>query len=181
MMTRKPKVMKSFLLHTTGTAMLLCSFAAWADEDITARFRPDPSNPMVNKFENTTPISSICAAHIPARCKALGIFSLRDETLRIASNAPIIANHEQERHGFMVKVPSDWRDLAVTHTATQETEIVQVRIAGIGGFWSIPRPPGVSAWAQPGVGWSTQWRSAPSPCQSTNHLAAGNRPRICSG
>jgi hypothetical protein len=174
MMTRKSKVMNSFLLRTTGTAMLLCSFAALADEDITARFRPDPSNPMVNKFENTTPISSICGYHIAARCKAMGIFSLRDVNLRIASNAPIIANHEQERQGFMVKVPSDWRDLTVTHTATQETEIVQVRMAGIGGLWTVPSP-GVSAWAQPGIAWTTMWRSAPPPCQSTNHLAAGTR------
>ena len=177
-MTRLNNVMKKTRARpprrfALGMAVLLCSAGATADENITARFRPDPSNPMVNKFENTTPISSICAAHIPARCKALGIFSLRDTTLRINSVAPIIANHEEERQGFMVKVPSAWRDLVVTHATTQETEIVQVRIAGIGGYWSVPRPPGVSAWGQPGIAWSTQWRYAPSPCQSTSHLAAG--------
>ncbi|RDS89473.1 hypothetical protein DL347_20155 [Pseudomonas fluorescens] len=128
---------------------------------------------MVNKFENTTPISSICAAHIPARCKALGIFSLRDTNFTALSLAPIKANHEDERQGFMVKVPSDWRDLTVTHVTTQETETVQLRIAGIGSLWYVPRPPGVSAWGMPGVAWQLQWMRAPAPCVSTSHLAAG--------
>lgn len=175
---RTRTVMKTLLSratqrHVVGTAMLLCSFAALADEDITARFRPDPGNPMVNRFENTTPISSICAAHIPARCKALNIFSLRDTNFTAAAIAPIQANHSDERQGFMVKVPSDWRDLTVTHTVTQETETVQVRIAGVGSLWYVPRPPGVSAWAQPGVSWQSRWTTAPAPCQSTGHLAAG--------
>ncbi|MBT9299699.1 hypothetical protein [Pseudomonas sp. TAE6080] len=154
-------------------AALLFSLSAQAAEEITARFRPDASNPMLNRFENTTPISSICAAHIPARCKALGIFSLRDTDFRLNSNARIMANHEDERKGFMVKVPSDWRDLQVTHTVTGETETVQLRIAGIGSLWTVPRPPGVSAWAQPGFSWQSRWTSAPTPCQSTGHLAAG--------
>lgn len=160
-------------LGAIATALLFSSSAAGFTQEITARFRPDPGNPMVNTFENTTPISSICAAHIPARCRALKIFSLREPTFTAVSNALIVADHEDERQGFMVKVPSDWRDLQVTHTATGETETVQMRIAGLGGMWSVPRPPGVSAWAQPGIGWQTQWYNAPSPCQSTGHLAAG--------
>lgn len=156
-----------------AAALLLGAMPAWSDEEITARFRPDPANPLVNRFENTTPISSICAAHIPARCKQLGIFSLRDTTFTAATIAPIIANHEQERQGFMVKVPSEWRDLQVTHARTGETETVQLRIAGIGALWRVPRPPGVSGWGQPGIPWDRQWRYAPSPCESTNHLAAG--------
>ncbi|AZF25261.1 hypothetical protein C4J90_1072 [Pseudomonas sp. R2-60-08W] len=161
------------LLFFGWGSCVFSSSALGSTEEITAVFRPDPSNPMVNKFENTTPISSICSAHIPARCKALNIFSLRDNNFTAASIAPIVANHEDERQGFMVKVPSDWRDLTVTHMATGETETVQLRIAGIGGLWTVPRPPGVSAWGQPGIAWTTQWRRAPSPCQSTNHLAAG--------
>ncbi len=177
-MTRLNNVMKTPSARAPhrfalGMAVLLCSAGATADENITARFRPDPSNPMVNKFENTTPISSICAAHIPGRCKALGIFSLRDTNFTALSIAPIKANHEDERQGFMVKVPSDWRDLTVTHATTQETETVQLRIAGIGSLWHVPRPPGVSAWGMPGVHWSLQWMRAPAPCVSTSHLAAG--------
>jgi hypothetical protein len=160
-------------LGAMGAALLFSSSMVQAAEQITARFRPDPANPMQNKFENTTPISSICAAHIPARCRALNIFSLRDNDFSARSNAPILSNHENERQGFMVKVPSDWRDLSVTHTATGETETVQFRIAGIGSLWHVPRPPGVSAWSQPGFSWQSRWMNAPAPCQSTGHIAAG--------
>lgn len=159
-------------LGAVGAALLFSSSALAITEHITAVFRPDPGNPMVNTFENTTPQSSICVAHIPARCKALNIFSLRSQEFAAFSNAPILANHENDRQGFMLKVPSDWRDLTVTHRATGETETVQIRIAGIGMTWVVPRPPGVSAWAQPGASWQSRWWTAPSPCQSTGHLAA---------
>ena len=60
--------MKPFntLIMAMGAALLFSASASLADENITARFRPDPANPMKNDFENTTPISSICAAHIPS-------------------------------------------------------------------------------------------------------------------
>ncbi|MFC6297763.1 hypothetical protein GNF76_00365 [Pseudomonas sp. CCM 7893] len=163
----------SSVITQMGAAVLLGASSVASANDITALFRPNPGNPMENKFENTTPISSICAAHIPARCKALGIFSLRDNDIVTTANAPILANHEDERQGFMVKVPSDWRDLQVTHSSTGETETVQLRIAGIGGFWRMSRPPGVGGWAQPGTSWQSRWQTAPSPCQSTGHLPAG--------
>lgn len=167
--------MKPFntLIMAVSAALLFSASASLADEQITARFRPDPANPMKNDFENTTPISSICADHIPTQCRALGIFSLRDTAFSAVTNQPILANHENERSGFMVKVPSDWRDLQVTHANTGEIETVQLRVAGIGALWRVPRPPGVSAWAQPGFGWDRRWRDAPAPCQRTGHLAAG--------
>ncbi len=156
-----------------GAALLFSSTAVGLTQNIMAVFTPDPANPFINQFKNTTPVSSICTHHIPSQCKALNIFSLREESFEARSIAPILANHEDDRQGFMVKVPSDWRDTTVTHTRTGETERVQMRIAGIGSVWFLPRPPGVSAWAQPGVSWDNQWRNAPSPCQSTRHLAAG--------
>ncbi|ROM51602.1 hypothetical protein [Pseudomonas rhodesiae] len=153
-------------LGGTGTAQAI-------SENITALFKPDPANPMVNKFQNTTPISSICQSHIPTQCQALNLFSLRIPGFDALSNGPILADHADERQGFMVQVPSHWRNVLVTHTKTGETETVQMRIAGFGGLWQVPRPPGVSAWAQPGVGWTQQWARAPSPCISTGHLKAG--------
>lgn len=169
--------MKPFntLIMAVGAALLFSASASLADEQITARFRPDPANPMKNDFENTTPISSICAGHIPAQCKALGIFSLRDNDFTASSNQTILGNHEDVRKGFMVKVPSDWRDLQVTHTATGETETVQLRIAGIGSLWYVPYPPGVSAWAAPGFSWIGRWVDAPPPCRRTGHIAASDR------
>lgn len=160
-------------LGVVGAALAFSSAAAALTQDISAVFTPDPANPFENKFRNTTPISSICAAHIPSQCKALNIFSLRVEDFAAHSNAPIVANHENERQGFMVKLPTDWRDVQVTHSRTGEVETVKMRIAGVGNLWFVPRPPGVSAWAQPGVSWDNQWRNAPGPCQTTRHLAAG--------
>lgn len=179
-MTRLPSTMRriSTLITQLGAAgaALLCSSTALAlTQDITAVFTPDPGNPFVNTFRNTTPVSSICQSHIPNQCKALNLFSLRIPAFDALSNAPIQANHEDERQGFMVQVPSSWRDAQVTHTRTGEVETVQMRIAGFGGLWQVSYPPGVSGWAQPGVFWTTQWLRAPSPCVSTGHLAAGRQ------
>lgn len=156
-----------------GLASALWAVAASAEtQQITASFRPDPTNVTANKFTNTTPQSSICAGHIPAQCKALGIFSLRFINFVASSQAPIVANHADPRAGAYFKVPSSFRDVEVRNTTTGELETVQVRIAGLGALWSLPRPPGVSAWTQPGANWDNQWRRAPSPCVSTGHLAA---------
>ncbi|HWT69197.1 MAG TPA: hypothetical protein VN214_08815 [Pseudomonas sp.] len=155
----------------SGTILLLCSSGASAlVQDITARFVPDPSNPLNNEFVNTTPESGVCVGHIPALCKQMKIFTIR-APFSAASSGPILANHEDPRQGAMWKVPSEWRDLPVTHTATGEVETVQVRIAGIGHRWDIR--PGVGAWERPGViSWSNQWRQAPAPCTGTGYIAA---------
>lgn len=145
-------------------------------QDITAVFRPDSANPLNNKFENTTPESGVCTYHAPVipTCKALDIFTIRT-AFSANSIGPILANHEDPRQGAMWKVPSEWRDLSVTHTTTGEVETVQVRIAGIGHRWDLDRPPGVGAWDKPGIiSWSNQWRHAPSPCTGINYIAAAN-------
>ncbi|WP_262387668.1 hypothetical protein [Pseudomonas gessardii] len=162
-------------LGVVGAALAFSSAAAALTQDISAVFTPDPANPFENKFRNTTPISSICESHIPTQCKALNLFSLRIPAFDALSNGPILANHADERQGFMVQVPSSWRDVQVTHTRTGEVETVQMRIAGFGGLWQVPRPPGVSGWAQPGIAWTTQWSRAPSPCVSTGHLKASRQ------
>lgn len=139
-------------------------------QEITASFRPNPSNPMFNDFVNTTPESGICPWHIPARCKALGIFTIRTNDLTATYNAPIVANHSNPRDGAMWKVPSEWRDVPVTHRETGQAQTVQIRVAGIGHRWDSR--PGVSAWGQPGMDWASAWRNAPSPCEGVNYLAA---------
>ena len=143
--------------------------ASAISQNITAVFRPDPANPMKNEFVNTTPVTGICQGHMPARCKQMGIFTIRiDDSFRADAIAPIEAYHEDPRKGAMWQVPSQWRDVPVTHTRTGEVETVQVRIAGIGHRWDIR--PNTSAWARPGVSWQGQWLSAPAPCQSTGFL-----------
>jgi hypothetical protein len=154
-------------------AGLLANPVAAASHELTAVFRPDPGNPMVNKFKNTTPISSVCLGHIPAQCQQLGILSLRDNSFRATANAPMPAHFIGEpdaRKGAMFKVPSDWRRVQVTHKETNEVETVEVRIAGIGVTWYVPH---VGYWQLPGKNWDTMWRNnPPSPCQRTGFLAA---------
>ena len=72
-------------------------------EEITAVFRPDPGNPMVNEFENTTPQSGICPWHIPAKCKAMNIFTIR-RAFSAGSNQPIAAYAEPRKSAYF-KVP----------------------------------------------------------------------------
>lgn len=141
-------------------------------EDITAVFRPDPANPMSNKFTNTTAQSGLCPWHVPAKCEAVNTFSIRNTAFRANSNGPIPALPDDPRKSAYFKVPSAFRDLQVTHRATGRTETVQMRIAGIGARWNIAYPPGVSAWATPGVGWGTYWYGAPAPCSPINYYAA---------
>ncbi len=143
-------------------------------EEITAVFRPDPTNPMSNKFKNTTPQSGLCPWHVPAKCEALNIFSIRNNNFQAASNGPVPANPDNPRQGAYFKMPSSWRDVPVTHTETGEQATVQMRIAGIGANWQVAYPPGVSAWGKPGQDWATPWRNGAPPCQPINYLAAGN-------
>lgn len=142
-------------------------------QEIRAEFVPDPANPMLNRFINTTPESGVCVSWITARCRSLGIFSLRIPELRFNSSQPILGDHADPRKGATFSVPSSWRSLEVFHSRTGESETVQMRIAGIGGGWNIARPPGVSAWARPGVGWFSQWKNAPAPCTGVNVGVAG--------
>lgn len=152
---------------------LASSTAQAFTQEITASFQPDPTNVQFNKFKNTTPESGICPGHIPAVCKALNIFSIRIPMV-FRSNQPILANHEDPRKGAMFQLPSSFRDVQVTHSLTGDTSTVRMRIAGVGALWELPRPPGVSAWALPGVSWGSQWMYAPPPCLSTGFLAASN-------
>ncbi|MCK1791436.1 hypothetical protein [Pseudomonas violetae] len=142
--------------------------ATAAVQEITAVFRPDSSNPQKNIFENTTPQSGICPGHIPQRCEALNIFSIRTLDITFESNRSIPAGHESEREGAMFKVPSAWRDLTVVHSETGAVETVQMRIAGIGGRWDTSRPPGVTAFGPQ----AANWGGAPAPCVPSGYIAA---------
>ena len=143
-------------------------------EDITAVFRPDPSNPMSNKFINTTPQSGLCPWHVPAKCEAVNTFSIRNTQFRARTYGTIPALPTDPRKSAYFKVPSSFRDVQVTHRGTGDVETVQMRIAGIGASWTVAYPPGVSAWATAGSAWSRYWRGAPAPCMPINYMAAGS-------
>lgn len=139
--------------------------------DMTAEFRPDPANPMVNVFKNTTPESGICPWHIPQRCKQLGIFSIRTTAIQFYSNGPIQGNHTDPRKGAMFKVPTHWRDLVVTNTVTAKTETVRVRIGGIGGKFILGGNVGQSVWHSGVFSWGLR---TPPPCVSTGYVTGNN-------
>lgn len=167
------------LIKATKTGLKLCALALVLGcmslpahalvQDITAVFRPDPTNPMNNKFKNTTAHSGVCAWHVPARCEALNTFSIRSTSFSANLVEPIKTYHEDPRKGAYFKVPSSWRDVQVTHVASGETETVQVRIAGIGTRWDVP---GVGVWATTDRSWNYYWHNGASPCQGVNYLAA---------
>ncbi|WP_085724420.1 hypothetical protein [Pseudomonas sp. R37(2017)] len=166
--------------------MAVCSLAAGllaglhapsvgaVEQEITAKFVPDPANPLVNKFVNTTPQTGVCPNYISGTCARLGIFSLRVPGLQFKSTQPIPAGHTDPRQGATFSVPSSWRSVDVVHSRTGERETVEIRIAGIGGTWALARPPGVSAWTPPGgTRWREPWTRPPAPCTGLDINVAG--------
>ncbi|TCV63535.1 hypothetical protein EDB98_111146 [Pseudomonas fluorescens] len=161
--------------RVVSVALLACaSTASAANKDITAVYRPDPSKPNDNTFLNTTPPSGYCQLYA-ALCEREKIYSVQF-LLKAHSNAPIQPGHSDSRQGAMFHMPATWRPALVTHTGTGETEIVQVRIAGIGSYYQLPVS--VIDLVGGGVDMSTahsklwggsSWRYAPSPCQSSGH------------
>lgn len=154
-----------------AVALILPAAAQALTQDITAHFRPDPSNALANKFVNTTPESGICPWHIPERCKALGIFSIRTDDMQFLSNGPIEGNHTDPRKGAMFKVPSEWRDVTVNHVVTGKSETVRMRIAGIGGRWDLPLGSNHSLWERGALGWVYP----AAPCLGTGYGTGNSR------
>ncbi len=157
-----------------SVVVLTCVSTAHAvSKDVSAIFRPDPSKPNENTFLNTTPVSGYCALY-PAVCEREKMFSIQ-LPIAFESTGPIQANHGDSRQGAMFDVPATWRLAQVIHTDTGETEIVQVRVSGIGSRYRLP----VSVISLVGGGvdlttahnrlWSgSSFKYAPSPCQSTH-------------
>ena len=152
-----------------------CGSPLWAQAgnvEVTALFRPDPTNPMVNKFTNTTPSSGYCE-HFWAHCQANNLFSL---TLPlggypVTSGKPVQANHPDPRQGAYLKTPSQWRRLSVTNESGDEASL-EIRISGIGGradhHADVGELTGGGGYNQL---WSTgRWHAAPAPCVSGGGL-----------
>lgn len=157
-------------------AASLCLFTPLglaATQDITAEFRPDPSNPMMNKFTNTTPQSGVCPGHMPARCEALGIFSIRTWDINFVASGPIEANHANPRQGLTFKVPSDWRSFEVV-SSQGDRKTVEMRISGLGSRFNTTNQPSVYAWSP----LPANWTHPPPPCQYTGMWAAGDTLRL---
>ncbi|WP_228734149.1 hypothetical protein [Pseudomonas anatoliensis] len=169
-----PSSLKSRFGRFTA-AVVFAASPLWAQAgnvEVTALFRPDPTNPMVNKFTNTTPSSGYCE-HFWAHCQANNLFSL---TLPlggypVTSGKPVQANHPDPRQGAYLKTPSQWRRLSVTNESGDEASL-EIRISGIGGradhHADVVELTGGGGYNQL---WSTgRWHAAPAPCVSGGGL-----------
>lgn len=151
------------------TLALFCSSASAGFTEVRAEFRPDPANPMLNRFKNVTPSTGYCE-HFFAFCKPRGLFSLALPIgpVPYTSGGPVQANHTDPRQGAYLKVPSEWRTVTVTNDAGSSAEL-DVRISGIGGradhFADVVQLTGGGGYEQL---WSTgRWHRAPPPCLPT--------------
>lgn len=168
-----PRAGLSFVLFVLFVLLLLFAKVAKAEvHNIEATFQPDSSHPQKNQFKNQTPSEGFCQ-QIPQACEPSGLFSLIAR-IPFTANAPILANHVDPRLGGMAKVPSDWRDVVVTH-ASGDTRRVQIRIAGIGHETAFPLSVGEMTG---GGGWDDLWEGggwliAPAPCQGVGWASAG--------
>lgn len=136
---------------------------------ITANFSPDASNPQHNEFTNTTRNEGFCLDHV-ALCRAHNIFSLR-ATRNIPLNGPIQPDDPDVRKGAMLKAAAAWRPITVINRDTRESATVEVRIAGVGGVYSLSHS-AMDLTGESGLVnahralWGTNWAVAPAPCRA---------------
>jgi hypothetical protein len=145
-------------------ALALAMPAAHAiNQEVRALFQPDPSQPGKNLFVNQTPNSGYCANY-PVQCAGRNMFSI-ELPVRYTSHRALIPGD-----GVSLKVPADWRRLTITNQDTQESEVVEVRITGIGSNYILSDPVQkiTGATSDPEghdkLWTSSGWLYAPSPC-----------------
>lgn len=140
--------------------------AQGANQEIRASFQPDPAQPGKNLFVNQTPNGGYCAVY-PGPCADKNMFSI-DLPVHYKSNRAIRAGDD-----VSVRAPSGWRRLTVTNQDTQETEVVELRITGVGSNFflgdTVDNLTGVAAPTGHDILWTSQsgWLYAPSPCQGS--------------
>jgi len=110
--------------------LLSMSTAHGVNREIRALFQPDPSQPSKNLFVNQTPNSGYCFNY-PAECQENNMFSIQIP-VRYTAVRPIGAGE-----GIGIKAPANWRQLTVTNADTQESEVVEVRISGLGSTYTL--------------------------------------------
>ncbi|MGF6223915.1 hypothetical protein [Pseudomonas frederiksbergensis] len=167
-MAHKRRYGKFLALSIVGLLIGCFQHSAEAEEVfITAMFKPDPSKPQQNTFENTTIPSGYCATY-PDRCRDEEMFSLR-VPLTFESNRAITPGYSDPREGATFLMPVAWRTLTVFHETTGEPQTLQVRISGFG---TRVRSPNVLDLVDQDVTlpqahdllWGTGWLYAPAPC-----------------
>lgn len=166
------KVFGSLRLACAVLLMLVAGGARAGFAEIRAEFRPDPSNPMVNRFKNVTPSTGYCQ-HFAYYCDPRGWFSLFLPITGVpqTTGGPVPAKHADPRQGAYFKVPSHWQAITVTNEQGDSVEL-ELRISGIGGNARH----GGDVQVITGGGdyshlWSTgRWHNAPAPCLPSGGL-----------
>ncbi|WP_434766609.1 hypothetical protein [Pseudomonas triticicola] len=150
-----------------GLTLAMAMPAAQAiNQEIRALFQPDPAQPGKNLFVNKTPNSGYCL-NFPDKCISDSMFSI-ELPVRTDSIRAILAGDD-----VSLKTPADWRRLTVINQDTQESEIVEVRITGIGSRFvlsdKVQDLTGVDAPTGHDVLWrsGSGWLYAPSPCEGS--------------
>jgi len=153
------------MTSAVGVLMALGMTQAHAvNQEIRAMFQPDPSQPGKNLFINQTPNGGYCVS-FPDKCAANNMFSI-ELPVRHDSDRALVPGDD-----VSLRAPADWRRLTVTNQDTQETEIVEVRITGIGSRFVLSHRvqdlTGIANAAQAHDRlWTSQtgWLYAPAPC-----------------
>jgi hypothetical protein len=152
--------------------VLSAADAQAVNQEIRASFRPDPAYPNRNVFTNQTPISGYCASY-PNQCTENNMFSIQLPA-RFES-----ARSLQPGDGLSIKTPANWRQLTVTNAATQQHEIVEVRITGVGTNYILSHPSKELTGASDKLEghqnlWtSSSWVNAPAPCRFSGNAPYG--------
>jgi hypothetical protein len=171
---------RRFVRRVGGVVMtsLFCAVFAMPAQafvaEITAIFEPDSAKPQKNEFVNTTQSEGFCR-QVPHACEPFGLFSL-GASIPFTANAPILANHADPRQGGMARVPSEWRDVRITHESG-DSKVLSIRIGGIGHEAKVPRP--VNELTNGGW-WDQLWQGggwvyAPAPCQDVGWYSSGSQ------
>ncbi|VVQ01569.1 hypothetical protein [Pseudomonas fluorescens] len=156
-------------IFTGGCALALAlsmSPAQAINQEIRAMFQPDPSQPGKNLFDNLTPNSGYCV-NFPAQCASNNMFSI-ELPVRYSSTGELLPGDD-----VSLQVPAGWKRLTVTNQDTQETEVVELRITGIGSRFvlsdTVDNLTGVAAPSGHDILWEsrTGWLYAPAPCQGS--------------
>lgn len=131
---------------------------AAAEQLITAVFSPDHGNPGHHTFINTTPVAGYCLI-LPGQCAANGFSSVNFPVDFDASQGldPLEALADRRKTAYML-IPSNFRNVTLTHDQTGQTSQVQWRISGFGGRYIL------SSGTWHGHLWGSAWVTAPSPC-----------------
>jgi hypothetical protein len=100
--------------------------------DITADFRPDPNQPFLNEFRNTTPVSGYCALH-PTQCGGnISSIIIPLTTQPIAISKDLTSFQD----GAMIRMTNEVRPVTVTGPGGA-SETVNFSIARYGGDYRI--------------------------------------------